>query len=267
MSLDKMSPSKKIFLVLLVVLSAVSLLLVGHRAYAQTARVYLDPTPLILGTVGASGTVTAKLENVSGSAGFEFKFSFDNSIVQIDDVNLLIPASGVIPVKNIDNQGGTVTFGAAALRESGVWPNILSGTPLELAKITVSAVGEGTSNLAFDASYILYGTEMGADDLPVRLESTLTDGQVKVGETPPEGPTINLSSGGNTVVWPAGLNDFTSLSTVRSIAEDCEGVVGISRKRHGWWESAVSDYSGANFNLSEGSAYYIKVASSCTWTP
>jgi len=259
-------PQKTVLLIL--VLLVVPWILAVQKAFAQAARVYLDPTPLQLDAVGATGTVKVKLENLSGSAGFEFKLSFDKSLIKVDDINLLIPASGVIPVKNIDNENGTVTFGAVALCEGGVCPNILNGTPLEAAEITISAVGQGTSGLDFDtASYILYGTEMGADGWPVRVSADLTNGRVQVGETP-GGVTINLSAGGNQVVWPSGLPaGLTSLAALGSIQNDCGSAQSISRKKNGWWESAVYGYGGANFALTEGAAAAVRVASACVWTP
>jgi len=52
------------------------LVLAVQKAFAQNARVYFDPTPLTLNDVGASGEVKVKLENLSGSAAFQFEFSF-----------------------------------------------------------------------------------------------------------------------------------------------------------------------------------------------
>ena len=207
------------------------------------------------------------LENVSESAGFQLELSFNKEVVQIDAVDLLTPPTGVtlIPLKGIDNEKGTVTFAALVTCEGGVCPNILSRSPAVLATLTVSAVGEGTTNLEFDTSYILYGTEMGSDDMPVELETTLAGGQVVVGEA--QGPTINLSSGGNSIVWPAGLGEFTSWSALESIQTDCGSAPAISRKKNGWWESAVYGYGGAAFALSEGNAVYVRVASDCVWSP
>lgn len=263
-----MDLSKKLLLVLFSLSFATPLpLLTLERAYAQTPNIYLDPTPLILNQIGASGTVGVKLANVSESAGFELKLSFDNTIVRVDSITLLVPTSGVIPVKSIDNERGTATFGAAALCEGGVCPNILSGSPLELAEVAISAVGEGTTGLEINASYTLYGVEMGADDTPVKIEATLTNGRVEVGGGSSEGPTIELSSGGNTVVWPSGLEETTSLSALESIETDCGSAKAVSRRKNGWWESAVYDYGGANFGLVAGGSYYIKATSSCSWTP
>lgn len=256
---------KKLFLI------AVSLLLlagvvVGVEAQT-TPQVYLEPTPLTLEQVGESGSVEVILNNVSESSGFQFELSFDKELVQVDAVDLLTPPTGVtlIPLKDIDNGEGTATFGALVTCGGGVCPNILSDSSTVLATLTVSAVGEGATNLEFSTSYILYGTEMGADDVPVRTEVTLAGGQVVVGET--QGPTINLSPGGNSIVWPAGLGEFTSLSALENIQADCGSVPALSRKKNGWWESAVSGYGGVGFALSEGDAVYIHVASSCVWGP
>ena len=269
-----MNLSEKVVLALFSLLFAVALpwLTVGE-VFAQTPRVYFDPTPLSLSDVGASGTVKVKLENLSGSAGFEFKLSFDKSLIKVDNVNVLVPSAGVFPLKNVDNEKGTVSLGAVTLCADGVCPNILSGTPLEAAEITISAVGQGTSGLNFDAAnYFLYSAEMGADGLPLQVSADFTNGQVKVGETPPPPPpggvTINLSAGGNQVIWPSGLPaGFTSLTALPSIQTDCGSAQSISRKKNGWWESAVYGYGGANFALTEGAAAAVRVASTCVWTP
>ena len=256
---------KKLFLV------AVGLLLlagvvVGVEAQT-TPQVYLAPVSLTLAQVGDTGSVEVLLNNVPESAGFQLKLSFNKEVIQVDAVDLLTPPAGAtsIPLKDIKNEEGVVTFGALVTCGGGVCPNILSGEPAVLATLTVSAVGEVTTNLEFDASYILYGTEMGADDLPVRIEAALAGGQVVVGET--QGPTINLSPGGNSVVWPGGLADFTSLSALESIQADCGSAPAISRRKNGWWESVVFGYGGVGFALSEGDAAYIRVASGCVWSP
>ncbi len=273
MNSDKMNLSKKIFLVLLSVLSVASLpLLANQQAYAQTARVYLEPTPLQLNAVGATGTVEIRFEGLPEIAGFEFNIYFDKDIIQIEDVSLLVPPSEVTfwPFDNIRNNEGVVTVAGISVYDSsiGKFGNILSGTPAVLVTLTVSAIAEGTANLRFDtnSSFVLQ-TEVDAEGLALRTDTAFTNGQVKVGETPAEGPTINLSSGGNQIVWPSGLTGFTSLTTLEGLETDCGGAPTISRKKSGWWESAVYNYGGADFNLSEGGGYYIKVASACTWTP
>ena len=262
-----MDLSKKLLLVLFSLFFATPLpLLTLERAYAQTPNIYLDPTPLTLAEVGATGTIEVKLENVSESAGFQLELSFDKTIIRVESVALLVPTSGVLPVKEINNEEGTVTFGAVAFCGGGVCPNILDGLPV-MAAITVSAVGEGATDLEFDALYTLYGVEMGADDMPVKIGTTLTNGRVEVGGESSEGPTIELSSGGNTVVWPSGLEETTSLSALESIEADCGSAKAVSRRKNGWWESAVYDYGGANFGLVAGGSYYIEATSSCSWTP
>jgi len=269
-----MNLSRKVVLALFSLLFAVSLPwpTVG-RVFAQTPRVYFDPTPLTLNDVGASGTVKVKLENLSGSAGFEFHISFDKSLIKIDDIKVLVPTSVVVPPPSIDNEKGELGFAAGGLCQSGVCPNILSGTPLEAAEITISAVGKGTSGLDFDtATYILYGTETGTGGMPVRVSADSTNGQVQVGETPPPPPpggvTINLSAGGNQVIWPSGLPaNFASLAALESIQNDCGSAQSVSRRKNGWWESAVYGYGGTNFTLTEGAAAYVRVASACVWTP
>jgi len=144
---------------------------------------------------------------------------------------------------------------------------------LEAAEITISALGKGESGLNFDAAkYFLYGTETGAGGQLIPVSADFTNGQVQVGETPPPPPpppvTINLSAGGNQVIWPSGLPaGFTSLTALPSIQTDCGSAQSISRKKNGWWESAVYGYGGANFALTEGAAAAVRVASTCVWTP
>jgi len=243
------------------------------RAGAQTTpRIYLDPTPLTLDQIGTPKTVEVVLEGVSESAGFEFEISFDGSVIQVDSIEVLSAPSDVQqkvvgPFTTIDGERGTVTFGMAVFCEEGVCPNILSDSSTVLATLTVSAVGEeGTAtNLEFDVSYTLYGTEMGANDMPVGVEVTLTGGRVAVGEE--EGPTVNLSRGWNRATLPEGFVSSDSLSALVSIEANCGSIPAISRKKNGWWESAVYDYGGASFALSEGDAAYIRVASGCVWSP
>jgi len=241
------------------------------RVTAQTQpRIYLDPMPLTLEQVGteASKTFDVVLEGVSESAGFQLELSFDKEVVQIDAADLLTPPTDVtlIPLKDIDNEKGIATFGIGVFCDDGVCPNILDGSPAVLATLTVSGVKEGTSNLEFDASYTLYGTELAADDDIVRIEATLAGGQVAVGEA--EGPTVNLSRGWNRATLPEVPADFTSLSALESIQTSCaNSAPAISRKKNGWWESAVYDYGGADFALSEGGAAYVRVATSCIWSP
>jgi hypothetical protein len=241
-------------------------LLTAGRVRAQTPNIYLNPTPLELIKIGDGGMVEVVLADVSAAAGFEFTLSFDKNIVRVEAVDLMTPPAGVnlIPLKSINNENGEVKFGTVALCDSGVCPNLLSGSPAVLARLTVAAVGEGVSSLTFDTPYTLFGTEMGTDDWPVRLESTLTNGLIRVGEA---GPTINLSVGGNTVTWPVGLGGFTSLSALESIAEDCGGVAEMSRRKSDWWESAVPGYGGVGFALSEGKVIYVRVGSDCVWSP
>jgi len=260
-------PKKNLFLILVG-----AVLLVGAQAgvAAQTTpQIYFDPASLELTKVGDSGAIEVVLNNVSESAGFQLELSFNEEIIQVDAVDLRTSPAGVtlIPLKDIKNEEGVATFGALVTCGEGVCPNILSGSPAVLATLTVSAVGEGISNLTLDNSYILYGTQMGVNDLPVEIEAALVDGLVKVGETPAEGPTINLSAGGNHVVWPGGLTDFTSLTALGGLGTDCGGAPTISRKKNGWWESAVSGYGGADFALIEGSSVYIRVGSACVWSP
>jgi hypothetical protein len=265
-----MNLSKKILSILLSLLLVMPLSsAIAGRAYAQTPGVYLNPTLLELTKIGDGGTAEVTLANVPASAGFEFALSFNKDIIQVTAVDLLAPPAGVnlIPLKSINNEMGVVTFGGLVTCDAGVCPNILSGSPVVLATLTVSAVGEGTGSLVFDSAYTLYGTEVGANDLPVRLEATLTNGQVKVGETPSERPTINLAAGGNIIVWPAGLGDLTSLSATSGLSEDCGGTVGVSRRKNGRWESAVSGYGGDSFALTEGAVAYVRVGSGCVWSP
>ena len=242
-------------------------LMAGATAQTQP-RVYLDPTPLTLDQIGTSKTFEVVLGGVTESAGFQLELSFNREVVQIDTVDLLTPPADVtlIPLKDIKNEEGTVTFGALVTCNEGVCPNILSGSPAVLATLTVSGVGEGTTNLEFDVSYTLYGVELAAgDDMPVEVDATLAGGQVVVGEA--EGPTVNLSSGWNRTTLPEVPAGFDSLFALESIQADCGSAPAISRKKDGWWESAVSGYGGVGFALSEGDAAYIRVASGCVWSP
>ena len=152
-----------------------------HRT--NKAEVCLEPTPRALDSVGKTGTVELKLKSAPKAAGFQFELSFDNSVIQIDEVTLLTPPSDdltFIPLKNIRNEEGRVVFGATTFCEE-VCPNILASSPAILATLTVSAVGEGTTYLEFDSSYFLYGTEVGVDNMPVKIEAALANGQVVVG--------------------------------------------------------------------------------------
>jgi hypothetical protein len=163
-----------------------------------------------------------------------------------------------------------VTVAGISVYDSSVgrFRNILNDTPAVLATLTVSAIAEGTANLRFDtnSSFVLQ-TEVDTEGLALRTDTAFTNGQVKVGETPDEGSAINLSAGGNQMIWPSGLIDFTSLTALEGLGADCGGVPTISRKKNGWWESAVYGYGGTNFNLAEGAAVYVRVGSGCVWTP
>ena len=244
------------------------LLLVGLavRATAQTSpRVYFEPTPLILEAVSSTGTVEVRLGGVSEISAFDIEFSYDTNKFRVDGVEFSSALGGSAVGPEIDNEAGLVSFGAWTLERGANddFINILGGQQL-LATISLTAVGEGKAPLPFTWAEML-GTTADAGEEPPSIEVGAEDGLVQVGTSP--GPETVLHSGGNRVVWPASLTGFTSFSALESIADDCGSVAKISRKKNGWWESAVHGYGGVGFALSEGNVVYIRVVSGCVWSP
>ena len=253
-----MNLSKKSLSFLLPISLIISLPLVVPKVYAQTPQIYFEPTLLTLDNVGDSGSVEIKISGATNISGYEFHFDFDPQAIRVDGVEILDAPSGVsiIPLgPEIDNENGSVAAGV--LNYGG--KDILTGATAALVRINLTTLKEGTTNLSFTDAML---TDTNFESLAV----TTSNGSVRTG-TPSDGEGIPLHSGGNRVIWPEGLGDFTSLSALESIADDCGGAGAISRKRGGWWESAVYGRGGVNFALSAGNAVYIRVASGCVWSP
>lgn len=270
-----MKCSRATFLILLLgLLTAIFSPLVIGRTYAQAGRIYLEPGTLLLEGVGSTGTLEVRLSGASEISAFETRISYDISKIRVDGVEFAPALGGSKVGPNINGEAGWVSFGAWTMNRVDPnggdfdFVNIIAGqeSPVLLATISLTAVGEGNAAVSFveDRTSVL-GTEAGEGEEPPTVAVDSTDGLVQIGG--PSGTEIVLRSGGNNVVWPAGLADFTSLSALGSIQADCGSAPAISRKKSGWWESAVYGYGGVGFALSEGSAVYIRVASSCVWTP
>ena len=263
---------REVLLILLLGLFATAFLFVGGReARAQAGRVYFEPNPLSLEAVTSTGTLEVWFSGASSLSAFDVKFLYDTSEVGVDAVEISSSISGSRVGPVIDEEAGEVSFGAWTANRVGGdnfdFVNIIAGQepPVLLATISLTAVGEeGSTPVSFvEEATSMLGTEAAQYGDPPTIDVTTEDGLVQVGTSP--GTEITLRAGGNSVVWPGGLADFTSLSALESIQADCGSAPAISRRKNGWWESAVFGYDGVSFALSEGAAVYIRVASGCIW--
>ena len=275
-----MTLSKKILLVLLLTLSVASFSpLAIRKSCAQTGQLYFEPTPLSLEAVGSTGTIEVMLDGVDGLSAFDVEITYDTSVVQVDGVVLSSAVGGSTVGPKIDNEVGEVSFGSWTLEKEtdGSFVNILdtSQTPVVLASITVTAVGEGNSDFSFSKVNTL-DTAGGGDGNPLPITVSTETGQVQVGSEPPPPPPpppppepgkITLQSGGNKIVWPAGTPALSGPDALSSIDSQCETETAptISRRNHGWLESFRLNQGGVFFDLLPNIVYYINGIKNCVW--
>ena len=264
---------KKILLILVLGIFATTFpFVVVREVRAQAGRIYFEPDTLSLEAVDSEGTLEVWLSGVPSLSAFDVKFSYDNSKVHVDAVEIPSSVSGSKLGPVIDNEAGEVSFGAWTANRVGGgdfdFVNLIAGqeSPVLLATISLTAVGEGSAPVSFMGGYAnFFGTEAVEHGDPPSISVDTEDGLVQVGTS--SGPEIILESGWNRVIWPAGLGGFTSLSALGSIPAECGSAPAISRKKNGRWESAVYGYGGVGFLLSEGGAAHARVAFGCVWSP
>jgi hypothetical protein len=170
-------------LILLIVLSLGCTL----RAAAQTTGpVVAIAPPQVTVEPQAAFNVRVTIADAPGLRGYEFGLAYDPAVVEVEAVEQGPFLESLSPTRlgpSIDNQAGTLTFGAFVMpgTGSGPWP---SGAG-ELATIRLKAVGGGLT--ALDLRDVeLFGGDGG--DVAAAAE----DGQVQVGEgeeVPTETPT------------------------------------------------------------------------------
>jgi hypothetical protein len=137
-------------------------------------------------------TVTVTIEEAVDLNGYEFEMRYDPAVVAVTDVQLagFLEGAGRSPVAlgpTIDDEAGTMTFGAASIGGSGA-----EGEG-DLAVLTLEALEDGTTVLNL-RNVKLFDTESAT--MPVRVE----DGRLRVG------------SG----VWPTDVPTSTPLPTPTS---------------------------------------------------
>ncbi len=153
----------------------------GALVAVEPAEMEVDP--------GATFTVTVTIEEAVDLSGYEFEMRYDPAVVAVTDVQLagFLEGAGRSPVAlgpMIDDEAGTMTFGAASIGGSGA-----EGEG-DLAVLTLEALEDGTTVLNL-RNVKLFDTESAT--MPVRVE----DGRLRVG------------SG----VWPTDVPTSTPLPT------------------------------------------------------
>lgn len=164
-------------LVLLTVLAAGCPL--RAAAQANEALVAFDP-PQMTVDPGTTFSVAITVADISELRSYEIDMSFDPAVVEVQTVEQGAFLQGTSPVTlgpEIDNEAGTVTFGALGMG-SGPWP---SGSG-QLASLTLRAVADGVTALSL-RDVGLYDAEAAA--IPTAVEH----GQVQVGDEAMPGGT------------------------------------------------------------------------------
>lgn len=132
-----------------------------NRPPIQPATVYLDPFKVADPTLTPSHTfnVSVKIANATGLNGFQFKLSYDPTILNVNSATIgsFLP-SPIIPVVNINNAIGLLGFGAF---KSPPAPVSGSGT---LATVTFHVTGLGRSDLNL---YDVALADQAGDPLPL----------------------------------------------------------------------------------------------------
>jgi predicted secreted protein len=144
----------------------------------DTPLVWIDPPEKTVSLSGGNFTADVALANVTDLGSFQFVLAFSPNIVHVEGAELgdFLGSTGrsTTPVgPEIDNQLGTVSFGAASYGEQAGADG--SGV---LATITFSPQANGVSNLH------LQGVQV-TDTVPETISVDLQDGQVTVTDSIP----------------------------------------------------------------------------------
>lgn len=158
-----------------------ALVVVGSLAFlsrpavvsASQAIVAIEPAELVV-EPGATFTIDVAVRDVSDLGAYEFRMRFDPAVVRVTNAEDggFLEGSLVIVGPDIDNQSGTLDFGALAVGAAQGAAG--SGT---LATLTLEAVGEGVIPLSVQD--VLLVSNAGEE-----LSVTLEGGRVMVGTGP-----------------------------------------------------------------------------------
>jgi len=191
---------------LLALLIAVSLAWpLNAAAQPPGALVAIDP-PQIAVDPGATFSVTVTIADIAELQSYEFTVQFDPAVVQVEEVERGPFLEGKSPISlgpQIDNEAGTVTFGALAMG-SGPWP----GGDGQLATLSLRAVARGRTALELRRVSLFDGDGDG-DALTVAVE----DGTVQVGDAVPTDPPPATPTAPGAIVTPTGTATPTGAAT------------------------------------------------------
>ena len=104
---------------------------------------------------GETFTVRVMVEGAQDLSGFQFKLTYDPSVVEVEDAEVagFLSSTGRVPIPlgpKVDNDGGAIVIGAATFGESSG-----PGGSGVLATVTFTAREEGSSALALEDVQVL----------------------------------------------------------------------------------------------------------------
>jgi hypothetical protein len=194
---------------------------------AAGTRIYLDPTPLTLASVGAQGVTEVKVENVSNLAGVEFHITFDPAQLQVVSTaaGALFNQNGVpMPlIPTYDNAAGKVDFVGAVVPPAVPYSG---AAPIGVGSITwklVSCPASGQIPLT------LISTKL-SDPNGAAITHTRSDGSIAC-TTPPAAPS-NLTAtpkGSDQIdlAWTDNANNEDGFQIERCTPDGCANFAPI----------------------------------------